>query len=109
VKNYECIIDTGSARPIAIKGIRYGENEAKYMRQCISALEKLGHISQIHEGGWLFKALLAPKPHQEHVCDIDDFVWRFLRQLHPFEWCNPNYRFPTIYGDALRRVSRRKA
>ena len=31
VKNYECVIDTGSARPIAIKGIHYGENKAKYM------------------------------------------------------------------------------
>jgi hypothetical protein len=27
------------------------------------------------DGHWLFKALLAPKPHQEHICDIDKFVW----------------------------------
>jgi hypothetical protein len=26
---------------------------------------------------WLFKALLAPKPHQEHICDMDKFVWHF--------------------------------
>ena len=24
-----------------------------------------------------FKALLAPMPHQEHVSNIEDFVWRF--------------------------------
>jgi hypothetical protein len=29
------------------------------------------------DGRWLFKVLLAPKPHQEHVCDIDKFVWCF--------------------------------
>jgi hypothetical protein len=47
------------------------------MRNPITALEKVGHIQQIHNGRWLFKALLAPKPHQEHVHDIDKFVWRF--------------------------------
>ena len=36
VKNYECIIDTGSARPIAVKKILYGENETRIMRQCIA-------------------------------------------------------------------------
>jgi len=35
VKFYECIINTGTARPIAIKKILYGENEAIIMRKCI--------------------------------------------------------------------------
>jgi hypothetical protein len=49
------------------------------MRKCIAALSKVGHIRQITDGGWgwLFKVLLAAKPHQEHVHCIDDFVWRF--------------------------------
>jgi hypothetical protein len=47
------------------------------MRKSIAALEKVSQICQIHDGQWLFKALLAPKPHQEHVCNIKDFVWRF--------------------------------
>jgi hypothetical protein len=64
VKSYECIIDTGSARPIAIKKINYGDNETAIMRKCISALAKVGHIRQIHDGKWLFIALLATKPHQ---------------------------------------------
>ena len=48
------------------------------MQDAIAALAKVGHIRQIHDGRWLFEALLAPKPHQEHVCDIDKFVWRFF-------------------------------
>ncbi len=44
VKNYECVIDTGSARPIAVKNILYGKLEIKYMRKCIEALAKVGHI-----------------------------------------------------------------
>ena len=31
VKNYECIIDTGNARPIAVKKILYGECETVIM------------------------------------------------------------------------------
>jgi hypothetical protein len=46
-------------------------------------LAKVGHIRQITDGGWLFKALLATKPHQEHVCCIDDFVWRFCVNYIP--------------------------
>jgi hypothetical protein len=77
VQNYECVINTGNTPPIAIKKILYGPKETPIMRGCIAALEKVGHIRQIHNGRWLFKALLAAKPHQEHVQDIDKFVWKF--------------------------------
>ena len=83
VKDYKCAIDTGSARPICVKNINYGPREIPIMRKHIAALEKLGHIRQIHGGGWLFKALLAPKPHQEHVRHINDFVWRFCVNYIP--------------------------
>jgi hypothetical protein len=77
VQNYECVVDTGDAPPIAVKKIQYGPKELPIMRKAIAALKKVGHIRQIHDGRWLFKAVLAPKPHQEHVKDISDFAWRF--------------------------------
>jgi hypothetical protein len=77
VKNYECIIDTGSARPIAVKKILYGDKEIPIMQQCIAKLAEVGHIQQIHDGAWLFNALLALKPHQEDISNIKNFVWRF--------------------------------
>jgi hypothetical protein len=83
VKDYECVIDTGTARPICIKKIHYGPCETPIMRKCIAALAKLGHIRQMHDGEWMFKALLAPKPHQEHVSDIADFMWRFCINYIP--------------------------
>jgi hypothetical protein len=46
-------------------------------------LEKVGQIRQIHDGQWLFKALLALKPHQEHVCNIKDLGWRFCDNYIP--------------------------
>ena len=61
VKQYQCFIDTGTATPIAVKNIRYGPREIPIMEQSIAALEKMGQIRQIHDGQWLFKALLAPK------------------------------------------------
>jgi hypothetical protein len=83
VKNCECVIDTGTARPIAVKKILYGERGTVIMRRCITALAKVGHIVQITDGQWLFKALLAAKPHQESVYNIDDFVWRFCVNYIP--------------------------
>jgi hypothetical protein len=75
--NYQCVIDTGNSTPIAVKKINYGTRETPIMRKSIAALEKVGHIKQIHDSQWLFKATMAPKPHQEMVRNIKDFVWRF--------------------------------
>ena len=77
------MIDTGNTRPIAFKKILYGERETVIMRKCISALAKIGHVRQIMDGTWLFKALLAAKPHQEHVINIEDFVWCFCMNYIP--------------------------
>jgi hypothetical protein len=99
IKDYTCLIDTGNAHPICVKKINYGPRKIPIMRKCIALLEKLGHICQVHNGGWLFKALLAPKPHQEHVSNIDDVVWCFcvnyipLNQItrpvaYPIPWCD---------------------
>ena len=83
VRNYECVIDTGNAHPIVVKKIMYGPKEIPIMRKAVAALEKVGHIRQIHDGRWLFKAVLAPKPHQEHVRHIDEFIWRFCINYTP--------------------------
>ena len=94
VKNYECVIDTGDANPIAVRKILYGEKETVIMRKHIAALAKVGHIRQIHDGGWLFKAVLAPKPHQEHVTDIDKFDWRFCVNYIPLNGVTRQVAYP---------------
>jgi hypothetical protein len=77
VHNYQCVINTGNATPITVKKMHYCPREIPIMRRSIIALEKVGHISQIHNGQWLFKTLLTPRPHQEHIHNIADFVWHF--------------------------------
>jgi hypothetical protein len=101
VKDYICDIDTGTAAPIAVKGINYGPYETPIMRKCISKLEQLGHISQIRDGPWLFKALLAPKPHQEHVREIADFVWRFCVNYIPLNAVTQVNAYPIPRCDSM--------
>jgi hypothetical protein len=67
VKHYECVIDTGDSPPIAVKKILFEPKKTPIMRRAIAALKKVDQIHQITNGCWLFKALFAPKPHQEHV------------------------------------------
>jgi hypothetical protein len=77
VKNDECVINTGDSKPITVKRTLYGPIEIPIMRNAIAALKRVIHLQQIHDGRWLFKALLASKPYQEHVRDIGKFVWCF--------------------------------
>jgi hypothetical protein len=64
------------------------------MHKCIEALAKVGHIWQITDGSWLFKALLAPKLHQEHIKNMDDFVWRFCVNYNPLNGVTPVIAYP---------------
>ena len=83
VKDYECEIDTGNARPIACKNPTFGPREQPIIEKAIAKLVELGHVKQIHDSAWLSKPLLAPKPHQENVTNIDNFVWRFCVNYIP--------------------------
>ena len=94
IVDYECVIDTGTTAPIAIKKINYGTRETPIMRKCIAVLEKVGQIVQIHDGRWLFKALLAAKPHQEHVSEIEYFVWCFRVNYIPLNQVTRLIAFP---------------
>jgi hypothetical protein len=91
---YQCIIDTGNHKPIAVKKIMCGPRETVITHKSIAALEKVGHIHQIHDNQWLFKALLAAKPHQEHILNIEDFVWRFCVNYIPLNQITRQIVYP---------------
>lgn len=74
---YECDIDTGDALPVRCGKIDYGQREGVIMKKHISALVDMEYAYGIERTRWMSKALLAPKPHQESVCDIKDSKWRF--------------------------------
>jgi hypothetical protein len=100
VRNYECVIDTGHAHPISVKKIMYGPNKLPIMQKAVVALEKVSHIHQITDGHWFFKAVLAPKPHQEHVRHIQDFVWRFCVNYVPLNSVTRVIAYPIPCWDA---------
>ena len=77
VRGYQCVIDTGTSPPTVAKNIRYGIHEIPIMQKAIDALLEDGFICLDTHSSWLSRIVLAPKPHQEHVQNIDDFIWRF--------------------------------
>lgn len=105
VRDYECVIDTGSARPITVSNINYGPRETPIMNKYIATLLKLCHTEQTHRGQWLFKALLAPKPHQEQDTDIEDFVWRFCVNFIPLNLVMKIIAYPIPHCDSAVMLS----
>lgn len=47
------------------------------MQQAINALLLNGQLAVDTKREWLAHAVLAHKPHQEEITNINDFVWRF--------------------------------
>jgi len=83
VKYYECKIDTGDAKPVACKNATFGRHELPIIEKAIAKLLELGHIEQIFEGEWLSKPLLAAKPHQENVTNIEASSGDFASVMSP--------------------------
>jgi hypothetical protein len=77
----------------------YGPKETVIMRKSIAALTKVGHIHQIHDGRWLFTALLAAMPHQEHILNIKDFVWGFCVNYIPLNQVTRQIAYPIPHCD----------
>lgn len=94
VKDYECVIDTGTNRPVACKSVTYGELESPLIERDIAKLLRNKMIKQVFDGEWLSKGLLAPKPHQEDITDIEDFVWRFCVNYIPLNAVTRAIAFP---------------
>ena len=95
----------------------YGPHESKIIMTHIQALLDNNWIEEC-EGPWGSLIVLAPKPHQEHVTDINDFVWRMCvsyRNLNavtkPFTYPIPrcdnaiSSLGPVVYGDDILFIS----
>lgn len=90
---YEFCIDTGEHIPFCCRKPSYGPNESKIIMDNIKVLLTWDHVYHCTEGGWGSPVVLAPKPHQEHIFNIDDFIWRMcisyralIRTTNPFEY-----------------------
>lgn len=77
VQGYEMVIDTGDHKPVVIPLPCYGMFESPVMQKTIDRLLELGHIQLDTTSPWGSRITLAPKPHQENITDIEDYIWRF--------------------------------
>jgi hypothetical protein len=106
VHGYELVIDTGDHKAIvAVKKPHYGLHEIPIMEKTIDRLLSLGHIVPDILSPWGFRITLAPKPHQEHIENIEDYVWRFCvnfillnKITRPAEYPIPRCNDAVIYG-----------
>ena len=75
ILGYEFAIDTGASKPVCARKMQYGPHESDIIMAQIEELLQNEWIREC-EGPWGSIIVLAAKPHQEHVTDINDFVWR---------------------------------
>ena len=73
ILGYEFGIDTTGAKPVCYRKPSYGPYESKVI---MKEIEDLLHNRWIEEcgGPWGSMIVLAQKPHQEHITNIEDFV-----------------------------------
>ena len=88
ILGFEFSIDTGTATPVCCKKPNYGKHKSVIIQQHIKVLLANNWVERCG-GSWGSPIVLAPKPHQESVQDIDDFVWRMCvsyRGLNGVTW-----------------------
>ena len=95
ILHFEFAIDTGGSPPVCCKKPHYGPHESKIIMAHVNVLLGNGWIRECY-GPWGSSIVLAAKPHQEHILDILDFIWRMCvsyRRLNqvtlPFEYPIP--------------------
>ena len=95
ILGFEFAINTGGSQPVCCRKPNYGPHESAIILEEQQALLANGWIRKCY-GPWGSLVVLAPKPHQEDVENIEDFVWRMCvsyRKLNsvtlPFEYPIP--------------------
>jgi hypothetical protein len=76
ILGFEFCIDTVGAPPVSCGQVNYSIHESQIMMEHVDGLLHNGWIRPCG-GVWCSKIVLAPKPHQENVEHIANFVWRF--------------------------------
>ena len=99
ILGYEFAIDTGDATPVCCKKPHHGPHESKIIQKHIRVLQGNDWIEQC-EGGWGSPIVLAPKPRQESIHDIDDFVWRMCVSYRGLNGITKPFEYPIGRCDA---------
>ncbi|MGH7974284.1 MAG: reverse transcriptase family protein, partial [bacterium] len=93
ILGFEFCIDTGSAQPVSIRQPKYGPHESKIIMTHIESLLHNGWIKEC-AGPWSSGIVLAAKPHQEHITDINQFIWRMCVSYRKLNSVTKPFEFP---------------
>jgi hypothetical protein len=103
IRGYEMVIDTGNHKAIAVRN--YGLHEIPIMQKTIDKLLEMMFIRRDMTSTWASQITLAPKPHQEAVMDINEYIWRFCINYiqvnivtRPAEYPVPRCNDAVMYG-----------
>ena len=99
VIGYEFCIDTGTAPPVACRRQRYGIHEAKIIEEQAAVLRQNGWTRSCPTGGYCSLIVLAPKPHQESVTNILDFIWRMCVSYRGLNAVTSPFEYPIPRND----------
>jgi len=93
ITGYEFAIGTSDSKPICCKRPNYGPYEAEIIMKQLKALLNNDWI-ELCFGAWGSSIVLAAKPHQEHVLDIEDFIWRMCVSYRKLNSVTKPFQYP---------------
>lgn len=99
VIGYEFCIDTGTAPPVACRRQRYGIHESKIIEEQAAILRQNNWTRSCPTGGYCSLIVLAPKPHQESVTNILDFIWRMCVSYRGLNAVTSPFEYPIPRND----------
>ena len=93
ILRYEFGIDTGGSKPVCCRKPSYGPYESRIIMEQISQLLHNRWIERC-EGPWGSMIVLAQKPHQEGIINIEDFIWRMCVSYRGLNAVTKPFQFP---------------
>ena len=77
----------------------YGPQESKIINEHIKVLKENDWVEH-YKGGWGSPIVIALKPHQESIEDIDDFLWRMCISYRGLNMVTQPFEYPIGWCDA---------
>ena len=94
ILGHEFCIDTGNHTPVACRKPKYGPLESTVIQSQVETLVANKQILLCNDSPWLSTIVLAAKPHQEHVTNIKDFIWRMCVSYRALNKITKPFLFP---------------
>ena len=100
ILGFEFGVDAGHHTPICCKKPVYGPHEAPIMMKQLKTLLHNRWAEEIQGSAWGSPIVLAPKPHQEKVTDIDDYIWHMCVSYRDLNRVTKIFAFPILRCDS---------